>query len=128
MIKISGNDSPRERRKMIQDAATSYEQSVENAETRAGECAIRADEILEKIFDDYIIPEIEYGHFSVAIEDYINKLDLWDAGVRTALFDRLNELGYQSNVTNVAITDARSTTGKLIIMWFQDNHCINGFG
>ena len=115
---------------MIQDAATSYEQSVENAETRAAECIIKADEILEKIFDDYIIPEIEYGHFSVAIEDYINTLELRDSGVRAALFDRLNELGYQCNITNVAVTNTRmNTTGKLIIMWFSDDiPCINGFG
>lgn len=114
---------------MIQDAATSYEQSVENAEICAGECTIKADEILEKIFDDYVIPEIEYGHFSVAIDDYINKLDLWDSGIRTAFFDRLNELGYQCNITNVAITDTKiNTTGKLIIMWFQEDHCINDFG
>ena len=114
---------------MIQDAATSYEQSVENAEARADECTVKADEILEKIFDDYILPEIEYGHFSVAIEDYINKLGLRDSGVRAAFFDRLNELGYQCNVTNVAITDTQiNTTGKLMIMWLQEgHHCINGF-
>lgn len=114
---------------MIQNAETSYEQSVENAETRANECAEQANELLETVFEEYVLPEIEYGHFSVVIDNYVNTLNLQSSGVRRAFFSILHDLGYETSVSNIAITETRNNTmGTLRISWSQDRHCNDDFG
>ena len=115
---------------MIQNAETSYAESVGNAEAIKEKNIAKAEEKLEEVFRDYIKPEIEYGHFSVTIDDYVVKLNLRDAGVRTVFFDKLKELGYVTNTVNIAISNTRiEDTGQLMIDWNKDTrHCINDFG
>ena len=114
---------------MIQNAATSYEQSLSNRTESAAEALEEAEQILDVVFENYIEPEIRYGHLSVFIDDYVSKLGIQDSRVRTAFFDILKEAGYETTITNVAISNVRvASSGTLMISWNKIKNCVNGFG
>ena len=112
---------------MIQDAATSYEQSLSNRAENAEKAKEQAEKILDIVFKDYIQPEIEYGHFSVTIPNYTNVLNIMNSDIAQAFLDSLKNAGYTISVTSVAISSTNlGSSGTLMISWnLDDTPCIN---
>lgn len=80
--------------------------------------AAAANEIFNDFYQNYILPEAKYGHFSVKVPNYQQKLKLTDGGVTAAFFKCLDSLNYWWNVKNVKESDTLlENTGVLEVNW-----------
>lgn len=102
----------------ILSAAELHEKTIEWGEERKVRDSAKANEIFSDFYEDYILPEAEYGHHKVEVRNYQKELGLDDAGLASAFFECLDTLGYRWNAENVRTSDTDFVfENKLTVCW-----------
>lgn len=100
--------------------------SAENAvEVNVKDAAV-ANQIFRDFYNDYMMVEAKYGHYSVSVRNYAQVLGLKNAGIMQAFFDNLDKLGYAWEATNVRTSDTGQTFESLLVVsWDERSRCEN---
>lgn len=108
---------------MILSAAELREKTREWSTEKNIQDAAIANEIFENFYNDYILPEAKYGHYSTNVRNYVVELGLEDAGVRDCFFGCLAKLGYRWEAKDTRTSDTAFVFDSILTVSWDRSRC-----